>query len=263
MTFIKEFSKNRYKLLFSYGLANIERDDMRNNNLPTIDIENMHNFSQDGKVWDIDYLPEGFIIKANVNFSNSDMSELPDLSKVSVLGDFYCEECQGLTSLQGSPREVMGDFYCSDCYNLTTLKGAPQKVGGDFCCAVCTKLKSLEGASQKVGRDFGCPYCDGLISLEGAPRKVRNFYCGFCTKLKSLKGGPEYADFLECGGCGSLKSFKYAPKNLCLDNEPDISDLIKERVHKLLKRLKNIQPVKSSKRIHLQRKFEHSDERDK
>ena len=226
LTFIKEFSINRHKLLFLYRLANIERYDMRNNNLPTIDIENMHNFSQDGKVWDVSYLPEGFIIKANVNFSNSDMSELPDLSKVSVLGDFYCEKCQSLTSLQGSPREVMGDFYCSDCYNLTTLKGAPQKVGGDFCCAVCTRLKSLEGAPQEVGQDFGCPYCDRLISLEGAPRKVRNFYCGFCTKLKSLKGCPEYAEYLECGGCGSLKSFKYAPRNLY---EPSISEINREK----------------------------------
>lgn len=203
LTFIKEFSINRHKLLFLYRLANIERDDMRNNDLPTIDIENMHNFSQDGKVWDIDYLPEGFIIKANVNFSNSDMSELPDLSKVSVLGDFYCEECQSLTSLQGSPQEVMGDFYCSDCYNLTTLKGAP----------------------QKVGRDFGCPYCGGLISLEGAPRKVRNFYCGFCTELKSLKGCPEYAEYLECGGCENIRSFKYAPRNLY---EPSISEINRE-----------------------------------
>ncbi|MBO4294998.1 MAG: hypothetical protein J5896_06110 [Alphaproteobacteria bacterium] len=195
---------------------------MRGNNLPTIDLENMHKFSQDGKVWDVDNLPEGFVIKANINFSKSDMNKLPDLSRVSVIGDFYCEECQNLTTLQGSPREVIGDFYCSDCYNLTTLKGASQKVGGDFCCAVCTNLKTLEGAPQKVGRDFGCPYCKKLTSLEGAPRKVRNFYCGFCIRLKSLKGCPEYAEYLECGGCENIRSFKDAPRNLY---QPSISEI--------------------------------------
>lgn len=233
------------------------------NNLPTIKLVNMHHFNQDGKVWNIDHLPEGFVIKANLDFSESSLTELPDLSHVSVKGNFYCERCQNITSLKGAPKEVGGDFCCSSCYNLTSLEGASKKVLGSFDCGICVKLKSLKGAPQDVGKDFGCTFCKNLISLEGAPKVVRNFYCGFCTKLKSLKGGPEYADFLECGGCGSLKSFKYAPKNLCSDNEPDISDFIKERMHKLLKRLKNIQPVKSSERIHLQRRFEHSGKRDK
>ena len=156
------------------------------NNLPTIKLENIHHFNQDGKVWDVDHLPEGFVIKANVDFSESSLTELPDLSNVSVEGDFCCERCKNLTSLKGSPKEIGGDFCCSNCCNLTSLEGASQKVQGSFDCGICVKLKSLKGAPQKVGKDFGCTFCSNLVSLEGAPRVVRNFYCGFCIKLKSL-----------------------------------------------------------------------------
>ena len=225
------------------------------NKLPTITLENMHHFIQDGKVWNIEHLPKGFVIKANVDFSKSSITELPDLSNVFVEGNFYCERCQNLTSLKGSPAEVGGDFCCSNCDNLVSLEEASQKVQGSFDCGKCVKLKSLKGAPQKVGKDFGCTFCDNLVSLEGAPKRVRNFYCGFCTRLKSLKGGPEYADFLECSGCESLKSFKYAPKNLRSDSEPDISDLIKEHMSKLLKRLKIMQPKENLKRTRIQSKF--------
>ena len=87
---------------------------------------------QDGQIWDLNDLPEGFVIKGDLDLSDKKLEELPDLSKVTVEGNFNCS-ANHLTSLEGAPKEVGGDFYCS--YNqLTSLKGAPEKVGGDFGC---------------------------------------------------------------------------------------------------------------------------------
>ena len=47
-----------------------------------------------------------------------------------VSGNFSCR-CLGLSSLDGSPKEVGGDFNC--CHNqLISLIGAPIKIGGTF-----------------------------------------------------------------------------------------------------------------------------------
>ena len=54
-----------------------------------------------------------------------------------VSGDFECSECENLTSLEGSPREVGGNFDCSGCKNLTSLEGCPREVGGIFYCYDC------------------------------------------------------------------------------------------------------------------------------
>ena len=89
-----------------------------------------------------------------------------------IKGDFYCNICTSLTSLEGAPRKVGGSFDCSYCTSLTSLKGAPRKVGGAFNCSNCTSLTSLEGTPREVGWFFDCSYCTSLTSLEGAPRKV-------------------------------------------------------------------------------------------
>ena len=77
-------------------------------------------FEQDGKTYNLYNLPDGFVIEGDVNLSYKELTELPDLSKVTVKGDFWCNNNQ-LTSLTGAPQEVGGDFKCS--YNkLTTLQ---------------------------------------------------------------------------------------------------------------------------------------------
>ena len=87
-------------------------------------------FEQDGVKYNLYDLPDGFVIKGDLDLSDKGLTELPDLSKVTVKGDFDCSSNQ-LTSLQGTPQEVGGYFYC---YNnqLTTLEGAPREVCGSF-----------------------------------------------------------------------------------------------------------------------------------
>jgi hypothetical protein len=103
--------------------------------------------------------------------------KLRDLKGVrfgEVGGYFNCSH-NGLTSLEGAPREVRGNFYCSD-NGLTSLEGAPREVGGIFDCSR-NQLTSLVGAPRVVEGDFYC-YNNQLTSLVGAPRVVEgDFRC--------------------------------------------------------------------------------------
>ena len=98
-------------------------------------------------------IPADKVIKGDVDLSDMGLTKLPDLSAVTVNGDFDCS-CNRLTSLVGAPKSVGGDF---DCYDnqLTTLDGAPQTVGGDFYCSG-NYLSDLMGVPQKIGGDFIC-----------------------------------------------------------------------------------------------------------
>ena len=105
--------------------------------------------------------------------------------------------------------EIHGDFLCNDCYSLKSLEGAPYTVGGDFSCSYCNSLTSLKGAPDFVYGDFRCVCCSYLESLEGAPEHVNSFYCGSCNKLKSLKGCPKKIEgFLDCINCINLTSLE-------------------------------------------------------
>ena len=164
---------------------------------------------QNGKTYNLYDLPDGFVIKGDVDLSEKGLTELPNLSKVTVRGGFSCFNnqltsltgapqevggyfgCGGnkLTTLQGAPQKVGGDFYCSD-NELTSLTGAPQEVGGDFYCNE-NQLTSLIGAPQKVGGDFLC-YENQLTTLIGAPQKVGgDFSCSINNDLLSLFGLPQ------------------------------------------------------------------------
>ena len=141
------------------------------------------------------YITDGNIInsKKSIVISDTDLinGKLP-FKFGRVDGDFDCDGCPSLTSLEGAPQEVGGNFYCSECTSLTSLKGASQEIGGDFICSMCPSLTSLEGAPQKVRRDFYCSNCPSLKSLEGSPQEVgRNFYCRNCPSLKSLEDAPK------------------------------------------------------------------------
>ena len=101
----------------------------------------------------------------------------------NIKGNFNCSECNLLTSLEGSPKEVGESFFCDQCNILTSLEGAPEKVGGDFYCSNCNSLISLEGAPKEVNGTFNCGYCNSLTSLEGAPKEVGGgFYCVKCGR---------------------------------------------------------------------------------
>ncbi len=196
-------------------------------------------------------LPKNFVFDGDIDLSGSSLRELPDLSTVTVTGDFKCDGCKNLTSLKGAPsavkgdfscfichnltslkgapKEVGGNFECSDCKNLTSLEGAPQKVGGTFDCGVCPKLTSLKGAPKEVGEDFCCYACN-ITSLEGAPQKVgKDFSCDYCDKLTSLRGAPKkIGEYFYCKYCTTLKSLIHIPECKGVAGNTSILELLKQ-----------------------------------
>ena len=138
------------------------------------------------------------VIKRSIDFSDQQLTELPDLSDVKVLGDFSCRD-NYLQTLKGAPKYVGRHFSCY--YNkLQTLEGAPEYVGGDFLC-YGNKLQTLEGAPERVGGDFYCYYNTQLISLKGLPKYIGGDLYWYNTKvtiedfyenllLSNVKGNP-------------------------------------------------------------------------
>ena len=129
---------------------------------------------QDGQYYDLFNLPKDkeFVINGDLNLSEYEFEQLPDLTNVVVKGYFSCNSCYNLTSLEGAPKEVGGCFYCDSCENLTSLEGAPEKVGGCFYCRWCENLTSLEGAPKEVGGGFYCSECENLTSAKGLPMHI-------------------------------------------------------------------------------------------
>jgi hypothetical protein len=139
--------------------------------------------------------------------------KLRDLKGVrfgEVGGYFNCSH-NGLTSLEGAPREVRGNFYCSD-NGLTSLEGAPREVRGRFWCHD-NQLTSLVGAPRVVGWDFYC-YNNQLTTLEGAPREVRGDFDCDNNELTSLVGAPQKVEgYFSCSRNG-LTSLVGAPRKV-------------------------------------------------
>ncbi len=167
-------------------------------------------YEQDGKRYNLYDMPDGFVIEDSIDISSRGLTELPDLSKVTVTGDFNCSNNR-LTSLKGAPQKVGGKFDCS-CNQLTTLEGTPEKVGGGFLCEQ-NALTTLKGAPREVGGCFCC-YHNQLTTLEGAPQKVgEEFSCRF-NYLTSLEGAPqEVGDDFNCKD-NELTSLKGIPPKI-------------------------------------------------
>lgn len=82
-------------------------------------------FTQNGQEYDLNHLPDGFVIQGDVELANKELTELPDLSKVVVEGNFDCSDNQ-LTSLAGAPKKVGLNFNCSN-NSLTGLTANKSK----------------------------------------------------------------------------------------------------------------------------------------
>lgn len=61
---------------------------------------------------------------------------------------------------------ISGNFNCQNCTLLKTLEGAPEKVGLDFYCQGSKSLISLKGAPKEVDRDFYCFNCGTKFTEE-------------------------------------------------------------------------------------------------
>ena len=120
--------------------------------------------------------PDGSLfVPGDINLRDKDLTELPDLTSVSVGGSFNCS-WNKLTTLKGAPATVGGGFYCHK-NKLISLEGAPAAVGTNFNCSD-NQLPSLKHAPAKVGESFCCDF-NQLAFLEGIPAKVGNIVSDF------------------------------------------------------------------------------------
>ncbi len=191
-------------------------------------------FVQDGKTYNLYNLPNGFVVKGDLDLSNRGLTELPDLSKVKVKGSLNLSgneltSIEGLlpevgkdinlnnnklTSLNGMPDKVNGYFSCSG-NKLTTLEGGPKKVNGGFDCRD-NQLTTLEGGPEKVGESYICAG-NMLSNLKGAPSEIKATFACYGNKLTSLEGAPKYVagDFMAHNN--ALVDLTHAPKEVGKD----------------------------------------------
>ena len=126
-----------------------------------------------------------------------------------IVGNFYCDYCTEITSLEGAPEEVSWNFSCCGCNSLKSLKGAPTISPSSFDCSECDLLKNLEGSPKKT-KSFNCKSCKSLKSLKGAPRELSNFDCSQCISLDSLTGSPKkVSDTFKCAKCAKMFDSEY------------------------------------------------------
>lgn len=164
------------------------------------------------RYWNVRYekKPDGSLhVPGDLSLSRYNLTELPDLSSVTVAGNFDCSH-NNLTSLRGAPRSVGGDFACQS-NQLTSLRNAPASVGGSFYCSY-NQLSSLLGAPETVGGDF---WCQGnqLNSLKGGPSSVAGFYYCHTNPLASLEGLAQTFEQVE-SDFGTFAGPDDVPRNL-------------------------------------------------
>ena len=109
-------------------------------------------YEQDGKTYNLYDMPDGFVIKGNVDLRDKGLTELPDLSKVIVEGCFECQRNR-LISLKGAPQKVGGEFNCSHNPWLESLYGISAiPVGGKIYCN--DELGEKYGFSDSQSKGF-------------------------------------------------------------------------------------------------------------
>lgn len=174
---------------------------------------------------------------SNMRLNNADLLRGKIPVRLGIVdGDFICNGCDSLVSLENAPIAVNGNFDCSGCDRLKSLKGAPLHVGGhfecrycnmetleyspktlgrDFDCSHCGNLKSLHGVTQTIRGTFRCSYCDNITDLKDSPSKIEGTLdCSVCVNLQSLEGMADEVTSIDCSYCTSLKSLVGSPKNL-------------------------------------------------
>lgn len=111
----------------------------------------------------------------------------------TVTGGFSCTRF-GLTSLEGSPREVGGSFNVSS-NSLYRLKGSPREVGKSFMCSR-NKLTDLQGSPKFVGGDFDCSSNRDLTSSYGISKHIGGDVYFYETKVDpaEIMGDAEHVE---------------------------------------------------------------------
>ena len=152
----------------------------------------------------------------DVNVGQKDIIDGHFPVKLGIIkGDFECNYCANLISLEGAPKTVHGKLNISHCDAIKSLKGLEKTtVYGEFSCSCCENLQNLN-YSPKVKGQFYASRCKNLTSLQGAPQKVEAFYCVDNDKLLTLKGAPkEVKGNFSCSECYGLTSLLGGPESV-------------------------------------------------
>ena len=182
-------------------------------------------FLQDWQIFDAFDLPKYFCVKGDLDLSDMELTKLPDLSTVMIMGRFDCSH-NNLTNLAGGP--VAASVYDCSYNQLKTLRYAPKKVDVFDCAG--NKLISLADGPQ-YANVYDCCY-NNLVSLYGAPAFAQYFCCSYnlltrlthgplrtgiydCShnRLRTLRGMPHTAVEFDCSYNDSLK-FKRIPMGI-------------------------------------------------
>jgi hypothetical protein len=132
-------------------------------------------------------------------------------------GDMFCVwKNDNITNLEGCPDKIEnGDFYCNDCKNLKTLDGGPSYVSEVYDCSNCENLENLLGAARHA-RTFNCENCNKLESLIELADTVYNVICDNCSNLKRLFLSRSSITSLSCCNCPKLSNLSF-PKLILKD----------------------------------------------
>ena len=101
-----------------------------------------------------------------------------------VIGNFSCEGCEDLRTLQGAPEIVGGYFNCFGCSNLTTLQGGPKKVKS-YICGGNDKIINLKGVPEYIDDLFRVQRMSNLETLDYMPKIFKRIHFDGCYKLST------------------------------------------------------------------------------
>jgi len=160
-----------------------------------------------------------YFVPGEINLSGQNLKALPDLSRVHMGGNFYCEKNPELVDLRGAPYRCDTNFFCGNNKNLASLAGSPEYVGCDFSSFNNPALTTLEGATQTVGLNFICSGNRWLETLKGGATDVGGFYvCRMNPNLKSLEHASQ--KFMEIhSDFGTFKTWQEIPAELQTSQE--------------------------------------------
>lgn len=99
-----------------------------------------------------------------------------------INGNFTCEGCESLKTLQGAPTEVRGYFNCYDCKSLTSLKGSPKKVIS-YICGGNHNITTFQGCPEFVNHLFRCKDMFELDNIDYLPKVFKKLEITGCSKL--------------------------------------------------------------------------------
>ena len=124
------------------------------------------------------------VIFGNINLSSKGLKKLPDMSNVTLYGDFLCQN-NALNSLKGIPNQINGKLNCAR-NKIKSLRHMPKCIGDGFDCSH-NKIKDLRYLSDGVAGDINCSYNELVDLSYGASECTGVFNCSN-NKIINLGG---------------------------------------------------------------------------